>query len=562
MRGFSKKLFSGCGVAGAIALALLLFSSSSLLTGCSALGLTYSLTGLSISPATGDTTIVAGVTAQFTATGTYTEGGHQPTTQNLTDQVQWSTTIPDVAVVSDQGVVTGVAAGTTTVTATIEGEFGELTATSNVTVTAPSGGGGTTTRALTSVALVPADQALTGIGQQAQFLAIGAYNTSPTSANLTSTATWQSSDDSVATVGTGSNNPGLVTAVSAGTATITALANSPDGSVVEANGTVTVTLPTGSSSTTRTLTAITVSPGSQTLTAAGQTAQLIAIGSYTASPLTVDLTSTASWESSDTSIATVNSSGIVTAVAPGSATITAIGTAADGSIITGDAVMTVAATTPNGRILTGLSVIPASQDTSTAGETSQFLAIGTYSAAPLSADLTDQVTWVSSDIAVATVNNAGLATTVGGAAGGETTITALATASDGSVFSASGTLSIAPASTPGAGSTNLPTLTLYGVGAGDGSMTSSPGAISCSYTGPASGSGSGTETPSPCIGNFSTGTTVTLTETPASGTKFDGWSNNCAPVTTSPTDPTSGQYTECTITMNSDETVGAIFDPQ
>ena len=549
MHGFSKKHLScftpACTTS--IVLGLFMLASLSILTGCSALGLTYSLTGLTIQPGTGSTTVVPGVTAQFRAIGTYTEGGHQPETQDITDQVTWSTTIPDVATINAQGLATGVGAGVTSILATIPGEFGQLTATSNITVNAPSGGGGSTTRLLTSVIMIPSSQSLSAIGQTAQFLVVGTYNTSPTSANLTSTATWESSDSSIATVGTGANNPGLVTAVGAGTATITALATGPDGSVLEATGTVTVTVSTTSSGA-RSLTAINIDPGAQTMSVAGETSQLIAIGTYTASPLASNITTSVAWQSSDTSVVTVDSAGLVTAVGAGSATVSALGTATDGSVIVGTSTMTVLSSAPQARTLTGLEVIPASQTTGQVGETAQYLAIGTYSSAPLTADLTSQVTWISSDTTVATVSNSGLATTVGT---GTATITALATAEDGSVLAASGTLSW-PLGTSSSGTPGLYTLTLYGAGSGSGTVTSSPGAISCSYTGPPTANGSGTPS-AQCTGTFAAGTAVTLTAAPASGSVFDGWSSNCTPV--------PGTPTECTITVNGNTSVGAIFDP-
>lgn len=509
------------------------------------------LTSVTIDPGS-QTLYSAGQTTQLIAIGSYTAS---PLTANLTSTVTWQSSNESVATVNSSGLVTGAGAGSAVISALGTAADGSvIVGTAVVTVDAST----FTTRTLTALSIVPQSQTLVAVGQAAQFLAVGTYSAAPTSADLTNTSTWESSDTSVATV----NNTGVVTAVGAGTATIIALASGPDSSVLEATGTVTVDL-TPAGTTGRTLTAVNVSPGDQTLTAAGQTAQMIAIGSFTSSPTSADLTDTASWQSSDTSIATVNSTGLVTAVAPGSATITAIGTAADGSVYAGNAVVTVESTTPVTRILTGLQVIPQTQPTTITGETSQFLAIGTYNVAPFTEDLTDQVTWVSSDTYVATVDNAGLATTVGTTIPSQTTITALATDSDGNVLSASGTLQMVQIqSNTGPGSSNLPSLGIYGAGAGSGTVTSSPGAISCAYTGPSSGAGAGSQSSAQCTGSFSSGTAVTLTEVPATGTKFDGWSGNCTAVVGAPTDPTSGQPTECTITLTGNDTVGAIFDPQ
>jgi hypothetical protein len=86
-------------------------------------------------------------------------------------------------------------------------------------------------------------------------------------------------------------------------------------------------------------------------------------------------------------------------------------------------------------------------------------------------------------------------------------------------------------------------------GTGTGTITSSPGTLSC---GVVNGS---------CTNNFAKTTVVTLTATPSTGSVFAGWSSNCAAVLTSPTDPTSGQHLQCTVTMNNNMTVGGIFNP-
>jgi hypothetical protein len=59
-------------------------------------------------------------TLQLTATGTFTDG----TTLDLTDQANWSSSARSVAVVSKQGVVTGIGAGTVRITANRSGKKG------------------------------------------------------------------------------------------------------------------------------------------------------------------------------------------------------------------------------------------------------------------------------------------------------------------------------------------------------------------------------------------------------------------------------------------------------
>ena len=123
--------------------------------------------------------------------------------------------------------------------------------------------------------------------------------------------TWSSSNTSVATV----DANGKVTAKAAGTATITATAN--DGSGVKASCVVTVEKKVVAVS------SITLSQSSATLTE-GETLSLTA----TVKP-TNATNKGITWSSSNTSVATVDTNGKVTAIAPGTATITA--TANDGS---------------------------------------------------------------------------------------------------------------------------------------------------------------------------------------------------------------------------------------
>ena len=69
------------------------------------------LQSITLSPASAS--ISVGATQQFTATGHYSDGG----TQNLTSSARWSSSVSSVATIS-AGLATGVAAGSTNITAT------------------------------------------------------------------------------------------------------------------------------------------------------------------------------------------------------------------------------------------------------------------------------------------------------------------------------------------------------------------------------------------------------------------------------------------------------------
>ena len=266
------------------------------------------------------------------------------------------------------------------------------------------GGGGSPAPSLVSIAVTPPNPSMPA-GVARQFTATGTYSDG-TSHDITTQVNWTSSNPSVATV----NGNGLATAVAAGTSTITAISGSISGST---------TLTVNSA----TLSSISVTPANPSIPA-GTTKQFTASGTYF-DGTTHDITTQVTWISSDTLVATVNSSGLATALATGSATISAT----QGSI-SGSTALTV---TP--AILSSISVTPANPSIP-AGKTQQFAALGTYSDGT-SHDLTTQVTWSSSNTSLATVNGNGLATAV--AAG-----SSIITAASGSI-SGSTTLTVTPA---------------------------------------------------------------------------------------------------------------------
>ena len=118
--------------------------------------------------------------------------------------------------------------------------------------------------------------------------------------DVTATAKWSSSNASVATV-----SAGTVTTVGAGTATIT---------VSQDDGSATINVLVGPSTLSSSLTVATTT-GSTTISA-GSTVQLTATDSGTT------LTNFANWSSSNTSVATVSSTGLVTGITGGGQTTT------------------------------------------------------------------------------------------------------------------------------------------------------------------------------------------------------------------------------------------------
>ena len=186
---------------------------------------------------------------------------------------------------------------------------------------------------------------------------------------------------------------------------------------------------------------ITVSPTTASL-APGATVQLTAtasIGHGDHPSSSQDITSTATWASSSASVATVSSTGMVTAVGAGTTTITA-STQGYGGLITSNAasVTVTGSSGSGGGTLTSLSILPSAQSVSSPGQTNQFLAIGTTSSGATE-NLTAQVTWSSSSKQIATITPGGLATAV---SQGTSTITAIANNADGSVVTGTATFTV------------------------------------------------------------------------------------------------------------------------
>jgi hypothetical protein len=152
--------------------ALLLVGLIVPMTGCS----NSMVDSLAVTPAT--QSIAIGQQAQFTATGTYSHGTHPGTTQNLTDQANWTSSSQSVATVDpNTGLATAVSAGTANITASIAGYEGTLSSSAVLTVT------GTTTSGaepLASIEILPTDLTTDNLYGTGQFLAYGTFSTAPT----------------------------------------------------------------------------------------------------------------------------------------------------------------------------------------------------------------------------------------------------------------------------------------------------------------------------------------------------------------------------------------------
>jgi hypothetical protein len=491
-----------------------------------------------------------------------------------------------VASVNSTGLVTALTAGSTTITASINGYTGTITASSAVTVTASTGTGGAS-GSVASLSIIPGQQSVAIPGETTQFLAIGTTSTGAT-VNLTNQVAWSTSSTQIATVGA---STGLATALTAGQVTVVALYSSGGSTLT---GTASFTVSQGS---TEQYTSVTIVPNAESVSASGQTAQLIALGTLGSTGLEQDVTNSAqtTWTSSIPTFATVTSglttgNGVVTGVAAGSTTVTVKLKNPDNSIVTATAGVS-ATTTPAPEPILSLTIIPSSISVNDFQLTGQYLAVATYSTAPYVRDVTNSpsTTWISSEPEIFPVDtnaggnpgaSAGLVTAYG--SGINNVIIAETTSTDGTIQTATATFScpevlpVVGSQTPGSCypgeapvATLLETLTVYNEGLNTTnwlvtapSATSTPNVIHC---GPGWG-GNGNSGGSVCTATYPAGTSVVLTAPAQSGVAFGGWSYNCTPSNASGTPLPGPVYwtaagpNYCVVSLSSNDTVGAIFN--
>lgn len=245
-------------------------------------------------------------TQQLTATVNVT-----PSTADKS--VSWASSNPSVATVSTSGLVTAVAQGTATITATSTLD-NTKSGSCVVTVNAPA---------------APIPVTAISLNKSTTTIAIGGNETltvnyTPANANTGKAVSWTSSNNSIATV----DNSGKVTGVAAGTATITATSTTDNTITASCSVTVQAVAVTG----------VSVNPTTASV-------QVSSTTTLTANVLPANATNkSVTWSTSDASIATVNN-GVVTGVATGTATITAT-TVDGGKTATCTVTVSAAATIP------------------------------------------------------------------------------------------------------------------------------------------------------------------------------------------------------------------------
>jgi hypothetical protein len=228
--------------------------------------------------------IARGTSEQFTATGTFSDNS----IQNITGSVTWTSQTTSVATVTSGGLVTGAGLGTSN----IQAASGAINGSATLTVTAAT---------LVSIAVTPANPTIGTTGTE-QFTATGTFSDNSTQ-NLTTTVTWSSSNAGIATISNTAGTNGLASAVAIGTSTVQAALGAVNGSTILTVSAISLQV-------------VVVSPQNPSIADSGVTQAFTATGHFSDGS-TQNLTSSATWTSSNSGVASVNAAGVATSATLG-----------------------------------------------------------------------------------------------------------------------------------------------------------------------------------------------------------------------------------------------------
>ena len=400
-------------------LALMALSAASLLSACGGSvqspDFVAQLAGIQVTPARGSADI--GKTFQFAAQGLYTTPPGTTTGTSCStglcsvggiSGVSWTSADPSIATVDNNGLVTGVHLGTTSITAAVQGFKVPLTFT-------------VTGFVLTDIVISP-NTASVALGRTQAFTAQGVYSDNPSTPRaINETVNWGVSNSGVASVSPAQGSATTASTKTVGQTQITAYATNAQGDVITARNPATLTV------TSPVLTSLVVSPNSIS-TPKGTSQQFTAQGVYTDSSTPRAVSEPVTWSSGNTSVATVSpttgTSTTATGVSVGNAVISASAVNSENNTVTGSGNLTVDTASLTGLSQLSSTLLPplTSSGSVPSGSTLQYYAFGNYSDGT-----TNQVVdpsllnWTTAAAATATVDATGNVT---GVAPGSTSVTA------------------------------------------------------------------------------------------------------------------------------------------
>jgi C1A family cysteine protease len=313
-----------------------------------------------------------GTVVSFTAAGTYSGG----TSADITSQVLWETLDTNVALISNAAGESGKAATLETGFTEVKASVGNISDSTVLTVTEAE---------LVSITVLPG-QAYILDGSGTQFTAQGKYTDGAT-VDLTSKVLWTSSNPATASISNAAESEGLATGLEPGTTQIRA---SYEG-IVSSPAILNV-LPMPEN--------FVITPYSKLLEP-GETVQFTAIVEFNDGS-SRDVTTEVSWNSSLPAIASITGGGLCEGLTVGETQVTASYNYSGLPFVSNPAIVTV----------DRLESIQIDADPKIVyGWKYPFKALGVYESGA-TADLSDQVQWISGNTSVITIDANGTGTTV------------------------------------------------------------------------------------------------------------------------------------------------------
>lgn len=316
-----------------------------------------------------DNSIAAGTSATLSAKLKFADGKQKDLSVGSVD---WVSSSPSTISISSNGDITAYKAGTVTINASYDSwqYFGDRVNADPITVTVSG-------RSLQSIT-INASTSNIAKGSSIKATATGYYYDA-TSQDLTNQVSWSSNDNAIASV----DVDGTIKGNNAGSTQISAKFNNVTSNLL----TATVTPAT--------LNSITLSL--DTLKIAAGTETIAHVEGHYSDSTHQDITNQVSFISTDSSVADVTPSGIVKSYKIGSAVLKA----KYGEINSNTQSLEVTSA-----ILKSIEILPV-ETTIAAGTTTNVKAVGVYSDGDRQ-DMTNQVSWLSSDDAVGYVNSSGI----------------------------------------------------------------------------------------------------------------------------------------------------------
>ncbi|TMO84617.1 Ig-like domain-containing protein [Pseudoalteromonas spongiae] len=323
------------------------------------------LVNLVISPS--NSTIAKGNSQSYEVIGQYTDGSFK----DLTNQATWQSSDNNIAYISSPSIAFGANTGSVNIIATVQGQ--QVTA--KLTVTSAE---------ITHIEVMPTSLSIAK-GHRGQLTAT-AYYTDSTSADITQIATWKSLDGSIAAVTASGASGGLAYGLEQGQTTVTATYSG-----MKDDALITVTEAV--------LEQVVIEP--KVATVAAGVNQIYTLRAIYSDGTSNNVTSSASWISSASAVATIDAAGVATTYTAGQTNITGQYQGMNDS-----GVLTVTQA-----VITELQVTPVNIK-KPKGSQGQYTAKAIYSDKTIK-DVTTQALWQSADASIVSIEtgsiNPGLA---------------------------------------------------------------------------------------------------------------------------------------------------------